>query len=76
MTPSLLDLFGEIPVSLPEVEIWIDVVPGLLRTHSAWRRENYARCWDVPAKIRAAKASGYWSTIEAAKRDQLAGVGA
>lgn len=76
MTPPLYDLFGEIPVSLDDVETWIDVVPGWPRTTSAARRANYARCWNVPDKIRAAKAAGYWQQIEARKRAQLASVGA
>lgn len=76
MLPPLLDLFGEIPVSLDEIEIWIDVVPGWPRTTCAARRARYAECWNVPAKIRAAKASGFWQEVEARKAEQLAGVGA
>ncbi len=61
MRPSLLDLFGEIPVSLEEVEIWIGVVPGWPRTTSAARRQRYAECWNVAEKIRQAKRAGDWT---------------
>lgn len=69
MTPSLFDLFGEIPVSLSDVEIWIDVVPGWPRT--SWRRESYAAAWNVPDKIRTAKITGHWPEIEKARTEQL-----
>lgn len=75
MTPPLYDLFGEIPVTLEEIEIWIDVVPGWPRTTSAARRANYAQNWNVPEKIRQAKRAGDWPRIEAVKIEQLAAVG-
>lgn len=67
--PSLLDLFGEIPVTTDDVALWVDVVPAIPR--SSWRREHYARSWDVAAKIRAWKSAGRWAEIENARRDQL-----
>lgn len=75
MTPTPTDLFGEIPVLLEEIEIWIDVVPGWPRTLSS-RRRYYAQAWNVADKIRAAKASGFWQEVQARKAAQLAGVGA
>lgn len=74
MLPPLFDLFGEIPVTHTEVDIWIDVVPGWSRT--SHRRAGYAAAWDVAGKIRAAKLSGFWQEVEARKAEQLASVGA
>lgn len=76
MKPSLLDLFGEIPVTHEEIEVWIDVVTGWTRTASRGRRERYAESWNVAEKIRAAKRAGEWPRIEEAKLEQLAAVGA
>jgi hypothetical protein len=76
MTPYLHDLFGVIPVTADEIDIWIDIVPGWNRTAGAARRAYYARCWNVAEKIRQAKASGFWVRVEAAKREQLDQVGA
>lgn len=75
MRPSLLDLFGEIPITTDEIEVWIDVVPGWPRTLAS-RRRYYAEAWNVADKIRAAKESGFWQEVEARKADQLASVGA
>lgn len=58
------DLFGEIPVTHDEVYMWVAAVaPRWLQPESAYQR--YVRSWDVPAKIRAAKAAGtFHQTIE------------
>ncbi|MEC4722934.1 hypothetical protein RY831_27625 [Noviherbaspirillum sp. CPCC 100848] len=58
------DLFGEIPVLEDEVYQWVAAVaPRWLHPESAYLR--YVRSWDVPAKIRAAKAAGtFHQTIE------------
>lgn len=69
LTPSLTDLFGEIPVSLDDVETWLDVIAAYPRT--SWRRDHYARAWNVPEKIRQAKAAGHWPEIENARRESL-----
>lgn len=74
MTPSLYDLFGEIPVSQEEIEIWIDVVPGWPRT--SHRRAYYARNWNVAEKIRQAKMTGFWEDVQRARSDQLDQIGA
>lgn len=73
MTPRLYDLFGEIPVTLEEIEMWIDVVPALRR--DSWRRASYASGWNVAEKIRDWKATGRWDEIEAARADQLLALG-
>lgn len=75
MTPHLKDLFGEIPVTRDEIEIWIDVVPGWPRTTGAARRENYARNWNVAEKIRQAKLTGAWDDVLGTKAAQLAAAG-
>jgi hypothetical protein len=73
MTPLLYDLFGEIPVTLEEIEIWMDVVPALPR--DSWRRAHYAAGWNVAEKVRSWKAAGRWGEIETARSDQLRGIG-
>lgn len=62
------DLFGEIPVTWPEVWDWLENVAGIAR--ESWRARYYLENWDVPAKIRAAKAAG---TFEAALAEPRAG---
>lgn len=54
------DLFGEIPVTWPEVLAWCECVAGI--PADSWRLEYYVRGWNVIEKIRAAKAAG---TLEA-----------
>lgn len=56
MRPSLLDLFGEIPVTLDDVLAWMLAVPGIPPDSPRFAR--YVLTYDVPAKIRQAKASG------------------
>lgn len=64
---GVLDLFGEIPVTWQEVWDWIECVAGIERT--SWRAPYYIEHWNVPAKIRAAKAAGtYDAIIDAATR--------
>jgi hypothetical protein len=50
------DLFGEIPVTWPEVWLWVETVPHIPR--ESWRAAYYLKCWNVPDKIRAAKLNG------------------
>lgn len=69
MEPPLFDLFGEIPVTQADVELWLDVVPAIPRT--SWRRDHYAASWNVPDKIRAWKAAGRWPEIENARAETL-----
>jgi len=63
---SALDLFGEIPVTWPEVWSWVEAVAGLERT--SWRARYYVEHWNVPAKIRAAKAAGTFDRIVEVKK--------
>lgn len=69
MEPFPVDLFGEVPVSLADIQTWLDVVARIERT--SWRREHYARSWNVADKVRQAKLAGRWPEIENARTDQL-----
>jgi hypothetical protein len=55
---DFFDLFGEIPVTLEEVEHWLRTVPMLDPTTA--RAHTYAVAYDVIEKIRAAKVRGHW----------------
>ena len=58
----MLDLFGEVPVTWPEIWDWIEAVPRISR-HS-WRAQYYVKHWNVAEKVRAAKINGtYHDTI-------------
>jgi hypothetical protein len=50
------DLFGEIPVSFREVELWLYKVPRL--PHYARNRASYTKGYNVISKIQAHKARG------------------
>lgn len=62
MRPHPCDLFGEVPVSLEDVAHWLRCVPQMDPTskRAAW----YARAYNVPEKIKAAKLSGAWETLK------------
>jgi len=47
------DLFGEIPVTWPEVWEWVEQVAGINR--DSWRARYYVTHWNVPEKIRREK---------------------
>lgn len=55
------DLFGEIVVTLAEIELWITTVARL--PPESPRRAAYARAWNVTEKVRAAKAAGCWPPV-------------
>lgn len=61
MTPWPHDLFGEILVTQPEIDAWLDAVPRW--PLMGWRRDWYCRYWNVPEKIRAAKRAGTFEPI-------------
>ncbi len=56
MSPQPYDLFGEIPVTWPEVADWLASVPGMSldSPRAAW----YIRAYNVIEKIRAWKKQG------------------
>lgn len=55
------DLFGEVAVTLREIQIWLFKVPRL--PHYASRRASYVRQWNVHSKIARAKAAGELDSI-------------
>lgn len=56
MRPQVRDLFGEVPVYWSDVAAWLTVVARI--DPASPRAPAYARAWNVPAKIRAAKLRG------------------
>ena len=59
--PQLLDLFGEVPVTIADVDAWLRAVPRIEpdSPRAAW----YVAAWSVPDKIRAAKRRGDFDSI-------------
>lgn len=53
---AVRDLFGDVPVSVREVEVWMYKVPRLPHYHR-WRAK-YPQEYNVPDKIRVAKLAG------------------
>lgn len=51
------DLFGEVPVTWPEVEAWVKQTVGL--EPGSPRYEWYVRGWNVPDKVREAKMAAF-----------------
>lgn len=62
MREQITDLFGEIPVTVPEVRAWLEAVPQI--DPDGPRAAEYVRLWNVPDKIRAAKAAGWWHELQ------------
>lgn len=56
-----LDLFGEVPVTWPEVELWCRAVAGI--DPDSWRFAYYVRGWNVVRKIQMAKMEGQFEAI-------------
>jgi hypothetical protein len=54
------DLFGEVPITWPEVYLWVETVCPRC---SPWRVRWYVENWNVLDKIRAAKRSGDWPPV-------------
>ena len=55
------DLFGEIPVSIRDVELWLDLIVNF--RGSALRVGYYVLNCNVVDKIRAAKLDGSWTGL-------------
>lgn len=53
---NTLDLFGEVPVTLRDLELWLFKIPRLPHFHRS--RASYARTWNIVDKIRRAKLDG------------------
>ncbi len=65
-----LDLFGEVVVTLDDVELWLDAVPQIPRDSP--RRNYYAKHWDVANKIKCAKRDGSFTKLINRHLDNLA----
>lgn len=52
------DLFGEVPVSEADIELWLECVCRL--SLDSWRIAWYVKAYAVIDKIRAAKRAGQW----------------
>lgn len=64
----MVDLFGVIPVTWPEVDAWCLSVAGL--PPESPRRQYYIERWNIPEKIQAAKADGsFWKILDKARAD-------
>lgn len=59
---STTDLFGDVPVTEDDVRLWLLAVPRI--DPDSPRAAVYARCWNVAAKIRAAKLAGWFHTLD------------
>ena len=55
------DLFGEVPVTIRDVELWLDRIVNF--RGSALRVAYYVLNWNVVDKIRAAKLDGSWQGL-------------
>lgn len=56
MIPSAIDLFGEVPVTLADLDAWCDHLGKYWPCE--WRKEWYIKCWNVADKVRGAKLDG------------------
>ena len=54
----MLDLFGDVPVTIREVELWLFKVPKF--AHDATRRAAYVKAYNVVDKIKRSKLNGWW----------------
>ena len=57
------DLFGDVIVTLDDVELWLDMIPKHL-SHLSSARLRYALDYDIASKIKAAKLNGYFYTLQ------------
>ena len=57
------DLFGDVIVTLDDVEFWLDNVPKHL-SNSPNARIRYAKQYDVSNKIKAAKINGFFYDLK------------
>ena len=58
---GMLDLFGDVPVTQREIEVWLFKVPKMPFYHRG--RTSYILSYDVPRKIARAKLNGEWGSI-------------
>lgn len=58
MQEAVLDLFGQVRVTWPEVVAWCEIVAGI--PSDSPRLAHYIRGYDVPGKIARAKLEGWY----------------
>lgn len=63
LRPNPVDLFGDVPVTLPEIEAWRASLARLAGL-SDFRAKWYLKNWDVAGKIRAAKLAGFSDAVK------------
>ncbi len=61
--PRAKDLFGQVPVTLDDLQTWVKVKAPHMASN-AWRFQHYVKAWNVADKIRAAKIDGSFYEIE------------
>jgi len=57
-----LDLFGEVIITIEDVELWLDAVPHIFRDQTR-QREYYAQNWNVTNKIKLSKLDGSFEKL-------------
>ena len=63
MQREQLDLFGDYPVTVTDCLIWIEAVAPRWADSSAEKLARYITSWNVPDKIKAAKARGIFAEL-------------
>jgi hypothetical protein len=62
------DLFGDVIVTLDDVELWLDTVPRYL-SNAPNARLRYAKNYDIASKIKVAKMNNTFYQLEADKQN-------
>lgn len=71
MREQVIDLFGEVVVTVPDVHAWLRCVAGI--DPDCWRAPEYVRGWRVVDKIRRAKLAGVFDELTRHSRIYYAG---
>ena len=72
MHQPVRDLFGEVPVTWPEINAWLEAVPGIPR--DSWRAAPYIRGYNVAGKVAATKLAGtYWDIVKTPRTRYFSG---
>lgn len=64
LVESPVDLFGEVPVTLDDIELWLRAIPRMDPTTR--RAAYYVQAYNVADKIRRAKLEGWFYTLKPA----------
>ena len=63
MLPEQPDLFGQVPVTVPECLAWVEAVAPRWAGSSPEKLARYITTWDVPRKVAEAKRRGILDAI-------------